>query len=137
MFTFLGLAAQIIGMVPGLESLAAKWHSDALDAKVKMMMAKTGADRDTTVALLQANAQVQTKWWFVAVIPVLLALPTVAYVWKGIFFDNVLALLFGTCAAGDCVLWGVQNSTPALGGFLNIVSLAVIGFYLYHGSKES
>lgn len=132
------LIASVLGLIPGLENLANSWHSAALDAKVKTMMAQTGADRDTAIALLQANAQVQTKWWFVALLPVMWAVPFVFYTWKGVFFDNVLALLFGECnEKSDCVLWGVANTTPALGGTFATIFLMIVTFYFAHGMKQS
>jgi hypothetical protein len=134
----LSLIASVVGLIPGLENLASSWHSSDLEAKVKMYMAKTGADRDMAVAIVQAQAQVQTRWWFVAVIPVLWALPFVAYVWKGVFFDNFLALIFGTCdARGNCILWGIPNTTPPLGGTFGVMLLMIVTFYFAAGRQQS
>lgn len=134
----LSIFASLIGVIPGLENLAASWHASALEAQVKILQAKTGADRDTAIALLQANAQVQTRWWFVALLPVMWAIPFVFYTWKGVFFDNVLAILFGECnAKSECVLWGVANTTPALGGTFATIFLMIVTFYFAHGMKQS
>lgn len=125
----LGLIASIVGLIPGLESLAASWHSSDLEAKVKMYMAKTGADRDTAVAAIQAQAQVQTRWWFVALLPVLWALPFVLYTWKVVVWDNVVCP-FKLVGPATCF-------TEPLGGVMATMLLMIVTFYFAHGMRNS
>lgn len=125
----LSLFATLIGLVPGLESLAASWHASALEAKVKMTMAQLGCSRDVAVATIQAQAQVQTRWWFVAAIPPLWALPFVLYTWKAIAWDNVVCP-FRLVGPATC-------NTEPLGGVMSTMLLMIVSFYFLHGMKGS
>lgn len=53
---FLSLISSVLGLIPGLENVAAKIAGYAFDAKVKMFQARTGADRDVAVQALRSAA---------------------------------------------------------------------------------
>lgn len=65
---------------------------------------------------ITAEAQVQTKWWFSALIPPLFALPFIAYTWKVVVWDILLGL----------------GSTDPIGGTVGWVYTMVVGFYFLH-----
>jgi hypothetical protein len=56
----------LLGFIPGLVKPILDYFTARQNAQVQMYMAKTGADRDTAVAALQATTSIQTRWWFVA-----------------------------------------------------------------------
>lgn len=125
MFSWFTLVGNILNLIPGLENLAAQWHQAGLDSKVKMFIAQTGANRDTAVAFIQAQAQVQTRWWFVAVIPPLFALPYVIYTWKAVAWDKVISVW----------VTGTTGSTDPIGGTLGTAFLMILTFYFVYGMK--
>jgi hypothetical protein len=84
--------------------------------------AKYTAEGQEIVAVAQMQASVQVRWWFVAIIPPLFAFPYIAYVWKSVLWDNVLAIAFDIPG----------QSTPALNGPLGVVMMIIVGFYFFH-----
>lgn len=79
---------------------------------------KTEIIEEGTVAtaIVQEQGQVQTKWWFAAIIPPLLAIPAIPLTWKLVVWDTLLG-------------WG---STPPLGTTINTYYWMVLGFYFLH-----
>lgn len=122
MLSLLGLVGQFFSFIPGLTSLGQTWVTAAYNAKVQQVVAQIGCDQATAVAIIQMQGQVQTKWWFVAIIPPLFALPYVLYVWRAVVFDNVIM--------------DGATSTPALGGTLATVFIMVVTFYFAHGMSK-
>lgn len=115
MLAILGVIGGFLQYIPGLVSLGQTWVTASYNAKVTEVTTKLNVDRDTAVALINMQAQVQTKWWFVAAVPPLFAVPYIAYTWKGVLWDNVI--MDGSA------------STPALHGTLSVVYLMVVTYY--------
>lgn len=109
----LGLFGQLLGLIPGLASVANNFITKHFDAQVQEIVAKTGAQRDIAVAVVQMQQATSTRWWFVAVIPPMFALPYVVYTWKCVVWDTVLG----------------YGETPSLGGTVATVYLMVVAFY--------
>jgi len=91
----------LIGLIPGLTSLASGIVSTVFNAKVQITQAKIGGDRDVAVKLVQAAAQQEhedtAKLGIIAgntlltVLLVLFAIPLVAFEWKVIVWDKLLS----------------------------------------------
>jgi hypothetical protein len=122
MIAFLGLIGQFFQLVPGLTGLGQTWVKAHYDAQTQQIMARLQCDRDTAVAVLQMQSEVQVKWWFVAAIPPLFALPFVLYVWRCVVWDNVVM--------------GGATSTPALGGNLATIFVMIVTFYFAAGMRK-
>jgi len=123
MIALLGILGQFFSVVPGLTGLGQTWVKAHYDAQTQQIQAKLGCDRDTAVAVLQMQGQVQTRWWFVAAIPPLFAVPFVLYTWRCVVWDNVIM--------------GGATSTPALGGTLATIYMMIVVFYFGHGMSKS
>ncbi len=71
------------------------------------------------VTAIQGEKAVEQKWWFVAIIPPLIAVPYIAYIWKAILYDKVI--MHGTTATD-----AIKDST------LSWTFTMVVGYYLLH-----
>ena len=118
----LGILGSILSFIPGLTNLGNTWVKAHYDAQVQEIIARTGADRDVAVKLLEMQQAVQTRWWFVAAIPPLFALPYVLYVWRAVFWDNVVL--------------GGAGSTPEIKGILATIFIMIVTFYFYVGARK-
>ena len=96
----LGVLAGIVGFIPGMMSLAGAIVSKSMDVKAKIYSIKTGADRDTALAAIQAQQAADHEhtqrlmvfagskmlmfllWMF--------AIPLIVFWWKCIVWDKVL-----------------------------------------------
>ena len=115
MLSILGLVGQFFQLIPGLTTLGTTWVNASYNAQVQEITTKLNCTRDEAVALMQMQAQIQTKWWFVAIVPPLFAVPYIAYTWKGVLWDNVIM--------------NGAASTPALHDTLATVYLMVVAYY--------
>lgn len=122
MIAFLGIIGQFFSLVPGLTGLGQEWVKAHYDAQVQQVMAKLNTDRDTAVAVLQMQGEVQTKWWFVAALPPLWALPFVLWTWKAVVWDKII--MYGT------------TTTDSLGGVLMTAYLMILTFYFAQGTRR-
>lgn len=96
---FLSLISSVLGLIPGLENVAAKIAGYAFDAKVKMFQARTGADRDVAVQALRSAAleshasaerlKIVAGSWLLTALVVGFALPLVVFEWKVVVVDIV------------------------------------------------
>lgn len=109
--------------VPTLFNLILSFLTAAINPVFKFLGAiqdtkKTQVVEEGTVAVaaIEGQAQVQTKWWFAALIPPMLALPAIPLTWKLVVWDTLLG-------------WG---STPPLGTTINTYYFMVMGFYFLH-----
>lgn len=110
----LGLLGTLLSLIPGLSNLASQVLQSKFDKDVKLYSAKAGVAKDVAVEAIRAQAQVQTKWWFVALIPALWGSIFLAYDAKIVVWDK----MFG---------WGV---TDPLDPNMWYVHLAVVtGFF--------
>ena len=71
------------------------------------------------VTAIQGEKAVEQKWWFVAIIPPLFAIPYIAYCWKAILWDKVI--MHGTTATD-----AIKDPT------LSWTFTMVVGYYLLH-----
>jgi hypothetical protein len=102
----LSLLASILGLIPGLSNLATSLMEAAFNKEVSLYQAKAGVARDVAVAAVQAQAQTQSKWWFMAAVPALWALPFLAFDMKVVIWDKLLKL--GTTDPLDPNMWYVH-----------------------------
>jgi hypothetical protein len=122
MIAFLGIIGQFFSLVPGLTGLGQTWINAHYNAQVQQVMAKLNADRDTAVAVLQMQGEVQSKFWFVAAIPPLFALPFVLWVWKAVVWDKL-------------IMDGATSTDP-LNGVLSTAFIMILTFYFAAGMKR-
>lgn len=118
----------LLALIPGLFSTVKGFVSSYFNTKVAIYQAKMGASAEVAVAAVQAEAQVQTKWWFAAIPQTLIGLTVAGYVAKCILWDKVLGSFVGCSGhppAGTCTTFG----TDALGSELNWMFMAVIASY--------
>lgn len=104
-----------LSLIPGLGTVIQSVISTLFDAKVKIMQARTGADRDTAVSLLKAaevEAHERTAALSIIAGNVLLtclviafATPLVLYEWQVIVVDKLW-----------CAWWGLNCSTDPIKG---------------------
>lgn len=111
--------ATILKFIPGLSSLATTWLNDHYNAQVQEYVERLGVNRDVAVAIIQEQEAVQTRWWFVALVPPLFAVPYVIYVWKAIAWDKVVM--------------GGTTSTDPINGSLGTVFIMIVTFYFMRG----
>ena len=75
-------------------------------------------------ARIEATAQVETKWWFVAILMDLFALPYAIYIWKAIAIDKVIAPIMHWHGA-----WA--TTAPINGYLMTVFGIIVTGLFLY------
>lgn len=117
------ILGKVLSFIPGLTSLGETWVKSYYDAQVNEIIAKTGATRDIALGVLQMQQAVQTRWWFVAAIPPLFAMPYVIYVWKAVVWDKI-------------ILNGAGSTDP-INGTLGTVFIMIVTFYFAHGMSKS
>lgn len=121
----LSIIASVLGFIPGLESLAATIATKVFDAKVKMLQARTGTDRDVAVAIVKKAAvdshegterlKVIAGSWVLLALVVGFATPLIIFEWKGIVWDKVLG-------------WGTTDPlTGALADWASIIITSLFG----------
>lgn len=122
------MLAFVLGFLPTLVGPVMNYLTAVKDTQVKLFQARTGHAADVATAAIQAQAQVQSKWWFAALPPALIGTTIAAYVAKTILYDKVIGSFVG-CAGktlpGTCGTF----STDGLGGDLQWVFMAVIASY--------
>ena len=111
------MLALLLPFLGGLINPILNYLTKRQDAQVQIYMAKTGADRDTAIAAIQATAAIQGKWWFVAALQPLFALPFVIYTWKVVLWDIVFKL----------------GETDAIHGTVGWVYTIVVSSVFVHG----
>lgn len=106
--TVLGLLDKVFGYVANVETT------------------KLTEEATVDVAVLQANAEVQKRWWFVALIPPLIAFPFIVYTWQIVLYDKMISKWIGH-----------PHATDALTGYSGWVYTMVIGFYFLHSLSDN
>jgi hypothetical protein len=102
----------ILGLIPGLSSLATAITTAYFNSKVQITTAKIGGDTAVAKAMMIAAAQTEASnvdrlkvigsSWVLSFLVVGFALPWILYEWRVVVYDNV---------------WMVgATSTPAIGG---------------------
>lgn len=108
----------LLGLIPGFMSLISGVTSAIFDAKVKIIQAKTGADKDTAVALARA-AEIEAHERTAALSIIAGSKPLTFLL---LAFAMPLALYWIKCVAYDTVfcdaIMGWSCSTPPLRGQL-------------------
>lgn len=118
----------ILGFLPSLVTPVMNYLTTLRNTQVQIFQAKTGAAEEVAVAALQAQAAVQTKWWFAAIPPALIGLTIAGYVAKSILWDKVVGSFVGCSghtAPGTCMVFNTDPLAPEL----NWVFMAVIASY--------
>jgi hypothetical protein len=113
------LFGKLFTLIPGLTSLGQSWINDHYNAQTQQLTAKYGLEEGIARQIIVEQEAVQTKWWFVAAIPPLFALPFVIYVWRAIAYDKVW--MNGT------------TSTDPINGSLGTVFIMIVSFYFIKG----
>lgn len=97
-----------LAALPGLGSVISGLITRVYDAKVRLEMARTGAERDVAVAAIAAqSAQVSA----IASSPILswlvvgFAIPVAAFEWKVVIWDTMLGLGSTPAIHGDVAVW--------------------------------
>lgn len=88
---------------------------------------KTSEVNDQTTvdtARIEATAQVESKWWFVAILMDLFALPYAIYIWKAVAIDKVIAPIMHWHGA-----WATTD--PINGYLMTVFGIIVSGLFLY------
>ena len=88
---------------------------------------KTSEVNDQTtvdVARIEGTAQVETKWWFVAILMDLFALPYAVYLWKAVLIDKVVAPIMHWHGA-----WATTD--PINGYLMTVFGIIVTGLFMY------
>ena len=117
----------LINAIPGISALVNGVVKSVFDAKVQIVQAKTGADRDTAVALAKSAAteahERTAALGIIASNPLLTCLvvafagPLVIYIWKVVVWDIVLGLgttdpIRGQVADwANTIIWSIFGST--------------------------
>lgn len=109
----------VLKFIPGLSNFATTWLNDKYNAQVTEYTARLQVNEEQAAAIIAMEQAVQTRWWFVAAIPPLMALPFVGYLWKSVFWDNVVL--------------GGEGSTPALHGDLQTIFIMILSYYFIKG----
>lgn len=97
-----------LGALPGLGTAITTITTKLFDAKVRLEMARTGAERDVAIAAIQAQT-IQTQ--AVAASPILswlvvgFAIPVAAFEWKVVIYDTMLGLGSTPAIHGDVGAW--------------------------------
>lgn len=117
----------LLGMIPGLSTLAGKVMDSFFNAKVAMYTSRWGVTRDVAVSAIQAEGvanQAKVSWLqVVAASPVLafivigFAAPWIIYEWKVVAWDNVLSP----------ALLGHAGFTPEIKGMVADWSNIILG----------
>ena len=74
---------------------------------------------NVVVAAITGENAVEQKWWFVAIIPPLFAVPVIGYEWKAILWDKV-------------IMDGTTATDPIKDPTLSWMVTMVVGYYLLH-----
>jgi len=122
----------ILGFIPSLVGPVMNYLTKLRDTQVAMYQSRFGASKDVAVAALQAQAAVQSKWWFAALPPAIIGLSYASYLVKSVFWDKVVGSFvgcYGKTAPGTCTLF----QTDPLSADLNWVMTAVILSYFGAG----
>lgn len=120
----------LIGMIPGLMNLINGFQTAYFDAKVRIYMARTGAERDVAVAAVQAIAladhETTARLSIIAsnkvllTILVLLIAPVIFFEWQVILVDKLW-----------CGYWHLECSTDPITGqvadWANVIIASVTG----------
>lgn len=109
----------VLKFIPGLTNFATTWLNDAYNAKVTEYVTRLQVNEAQAAAIIAMQEAVQVRWWFVAAIPPLFAMPFCLYIWRAVVWDNVIQ--------------DGATSTPALGGDLQTIFLMILTYYFMKG----
>ncbi len=125
--------AFLLGVIPGLSTAATAITTAIFNAKVKMVTARVGGDRDVAIKLVTAAATQEhentSKLAIMASNPLLVfllvgfAFPLVLYVWKIVVVDIIIG---PGCIWFTNACW-IANTDPIRGGVADWAT-TIIGF---------
>jgi len=113
----------LLGLIPGLSGVVQGITTAYFDQKVRLYQAKTGATRDVAVAAIQGTTAVAQRWWFVAILYPLGALPCLAYLYKTIMWD--------------VIIMGGTTETDPLKGMIGWAFYTIIGSIYVHAIVDT
>jgi hypothetical protein len=118
----------ILALIPGLSTLVSGITSAYFNAKVRLVTARIGGDRDVATKLVQGAAAadhentnrlgVIASNKFLTFMLIGFALPWIGYEWKVVVWDNILSPWF----------LGHEGYTAAIGGSVGEWATTIIGF---------
>lgn len=105
----------LLNAIPGISSLVSSVTNSFFNAKVQIVQAKTGADRDAAIALLKtaeteahertASLAIIASNYLLTILVVVFALPFAIYIWKVVVWDVVLGWGTTDPIRGDVASW--------------------------------
>lgn len=118
----------LLSLIPGIGTVIQSVVSALFDAKVKIMQAKTGADRDTAVAILKA-AEVEAHERTAALsiiagntlltlLVVSFAIPLVLYEWQVVVVDKLVCNWFSLNCSTDPIKGQVADWATTIIAFI-------------------
>lgn len=116
----------VVGFIPGMMSLVSAVVSKQMDIKAKIYSIKTGADRDVALRAIQsqevadhehtARLSIFAGSKMLMFLLVMFALPLLAFWWKCIIWDKVLAYGSTDPLTGQLAEWANMVTTFLFGG---------------------
>jgi len=119
----------IMGFLPALVKPVLDYLTAVKDAQVSMYQARFGASATVAAAAIQAQAAVQTKWWFAALPGAVIGMAIASYVAKAVMWDKVVGAFAGCSGKvteAYCDRW---FNTDPMTGDLHWVFMTVIAGY--------
>ena len=89
---------------------------------------KTAVDNDETTiaaARIEGFSTVESKWWFVAALMDLFAIPYAIYIWKAVAWDKVIAPHLSWCHHA------CATTDPISGYLMTVFGIIVTGLFMY------
>jgi len=106
----------LIGLIPGFLNLFTTIAGKAFDAKVSIVQARTGADRDVAIKMVQAAAaqehentarlSIIASNRFLTILLIAAALPLIGFEWKIYIWDTMLGWGSTDPVKGQVAEWG-------------------------------
>lgn len=118
----------ILALIPGLSTLVSGITTAYFNAKVRLVQARIGGDRDVATKMVQGAAAADHENTnrlgiiasnkFLTFMLIGFALPWIGYEWKVVVWDNILSPWF----------LGHEGYTSAIGGSVGEWATTIIGF---------
>ena len=116
------MLALILSLLKPLGDIFSSFFSAFFSTETAKVQAGAAVETES----IKATAAVETKWWFVAALIPLFAIPYVIYVWKAIAWDKVIGPWFG-----------YHNRTDLINGPLGwVFTTIVVGLFLHSLSTK-
>jgi hypothetical protein len=87
--------------------------------------AETNDQATIEAARIEGFSTVESKWWFVAILMDMFALPYAIYVWKAVAWDKVIAPHLSWCHHA------CSTTDPINGYLMTVFGIVVTGLFMY------